>query len=205
MSIHDVEAVELFGKLLSDLLERAQSKKDMDTIEPPLIKHDFADLLQQLRSIDQFSKTIESKKSIQYAVIETAVRDVFYGLLVRTCRAPRTIRSDYNRPLTRSMTLASSKYGISWTLYLSFRMTKSAIQPFCSGLSRSFWTARKSRAVAKYLIIWSRDESALPRSISSKKILSFSEAAMSFYDGYPGLRTPHSVGEFSFSCFKVFL
>jgi hypothetical protein len=81
MAGHAVEAVDAFKSLLRQLLERAHTTKRATTIEPPLAKPDFTDLLDQIGTIPFGSKS-QSKKISQHAVIETAARDIFNELLV---------------------------------------------------------------------------------------------------------------------------
>jgi THO complex subunit 1 len=78
MAAHGMQAVEDFGKLLQEMLERAQLVKQTNTIEPPLNKSDLPELWDQLEFIFPSLVSQESKKHI----IEAAVRDVFNNLLV---------------------------------------------------------------------------------------------------------------------------
>ncbi|TVY83925.1 Guanylate kinase [Lachnellula suecica] len=82
MAGHAVQAVDDFGGLLQDVLQRAEQQKQTDTVEPPLNKSDFADLFERVDSIFlSTAATPEIKKRSQWAVIETAVRDTFNNLL----------------------------------------------------------------------------------------------------------------------------
>lgn len=83
MAALEVEAVGVFKGLLGDMLAQAGEIKRTDAIEPPILKADIAEQLQQLQTLKNFPKTRDAKKSTQYAVIETAVRDAFIELLVR--------------------------------------------------------------------------------------------------------------------------
>ncbi|KAI1467087.1 THO complex subunit 1 transcription elongation factor-domain-containing protein [Daldinia caldariorum] len=87
---HEVPQVNAFKALLRDALVHAQSVKPVTTIEPPLTKADFEDLLVQLPSIfpcaspDYISENLQSEKARQYAVVETAARNVFSSLVAGT-------------------------------------------------------------------------------------------------------------------------
>jgi THO complex subunit 1 len=82
MAGHAVEAVEVFKGQLRHLLDRARTTKTTITIEPPLAKSDFNDLLARISPTGPGAKVPDPKKTAQYAVIETAVRDIFNKLLV---------------------------------------------------------------------------------------------------------------------------
>lgn len=77
-----MEAVEVFKGLLREILDRARTIKHGDSIEPALAKSDFKDLFQRMDSSDNLVKSTETKRSTRYAVIETAVRDIFNISLV---------------------------------------------------------------------------------------------------------------------------
>ncbi|KAI1143970.1 THO complex subunit 1 transcription elongation factor-domain-containing protein [Hypoxylon sp. FL0543] len=85
-----VAQVDAFTALLKDALNHAQSLKPDASIEPPLAKADFDGLLAQLRTIfpcaapDYVSDNQASEKARQYAVVETAARNVFGGLVAET-------------------------------------------------------------------------------------------------------------------------
>lgn len=82
MAGYGVQGVVVFGELLEDMLRRAEEAKRTNTIEPPLNKPDFAEILKRLESIFFSSAdSIESKKR-SHAVIETAIREKFNDLLV---------------------------------------------------------------------------------------------------------------------------
>ena len=84
MAALEVKAVSIFKGLLGDMLAQSGETKRTDAIEPPILKTDIAAELQRLQALEYFPKTRDAKKSTQYAVIETAVRDAFIELLVRT-------------------------------------------------------------------------------------------------------------------------
>ncbi|KAI1645373.1 THO complex subunit 1 transcription elongation factor-domain-containing protein [Daldinia loculata] len=87
---HEIPQVDAFAALLKDALVHAQSVKSATTIEPPLTKVDFENVLAQLPTIfpcaspDYVSENLASEKARQYAVVETAARNVFSSLVART-------------------------------------------------------------------------------------------------------------------------
>ncbi|TDZ18637.1 Uncharacterized protein Cob_v008718 [Colletotrichum orbiculare MAFF 240422] len=92
-SRHEVPRVTSFGKLLDELLTLSTQVKSAPSIEPALQKADFGNLDEQLASILAGSDTTDSEsgpgaattnKTQQFAVIETAVRDVFGNLIATT-------------------------------------------------------------------------------------------------------------------------
>jgi len=86
MAGHAVQAVDEFLALLVEMLQRAEQQKQTDTVEPPLNKSDFTGLFERVEPIFATTATPgvkpEVKKRSQCAIIETAVRDTFNGLLV---------------------------------------------------------------------------------------------------------------------------
>ena len=94
MASHAVQAVDDFGGLLLEMLQRAEQQKQTDTVEPPLDKTDFTDLFERVESIFSSTAPPEVKKRSQWAVIETAVRDTFNSLLVSRASA-RTSKGTY--------------------------------------------------------------------------------------------------------------
>jgi THO complex subunit 1 len=94
MAGHSVEAVEVFKGVLRDMLDRARTAKHVDTIEPAVAKSDFTDLLQRIDSSDHLVRSTETKRSSRFAVIETAVRDIFNVLLVSEFTSRRTNESN---------------------------------------------------------------------------------------------------------------
>ena len=84
MACHGVQGVDEFTKLLLEMLLRAEQAKRSNTVEPPLNKSDLGDLFEQVDgAFFSFATTPELKKR-SHAVIETAVRDVFNSILVRS-------------------------------------------------------------------------------------------------------------------------
>ncbi|XXH05182.1 hypothetical protein Hte_011607 [Hypoxylon texense] len=86
----DIPQVDAFEALLKDALTHAQSIKTTASIEPPLTKADFDESLAQLPTIfpcaspSYTSNNLGAEKSRQYAVVETAARNVFSGLVAGT-------------------------------------------------------------------------------------------------------------------------
>jgi THO complex subunit 1 len=90
---NEVPGVGSFATLLGDLLAQAASVKSSASIEPPLNKSDFVDLAPRLSSffsslqsleVDGTSESNDQKRLRQNAIIETAVRDLFSNLIVRS-------------------------------------------------------------------------------------------------------------------------
>jgi len=96
---HGVEAVAAFGSFLDDLLSRAQSIKQTESIDPPLSKSNFPDLQAQLSqllgdlAVPSDGAQDNTKKTHRFAVIETVARDTFKNLVVslalRSLRQPQ--------------------------------------------------------------------------------------------------------------------
>jgi hypothetical protein len=84
MAALEVEAVRIFEELLGDMLCEGGELKGTNAIEPPILKADIATELQRLQALENFPKTHDAKKLTQHAVIDTAVRDTFIELLVRS-------------------------------------------------------------------------------------------------------------------------
>lgn len=84
MAGHGVQGVVIFGELLEDLLQRAEKVKQTNSIEPPLNKPGFADILERLESAFFSSADSTELKKRSHAVIETAIRDKFNNLLAST-------------------------------------------------------------------------------------------------------------------------
>ena len=78
MAGHGVQAVEDFGRLLQEMLERAREVKHTNTVEPPLNKSDLDELFERVDETFLSTTSLDSKKH----AIETAVRDTFNNLLV---------------------------------------------------------------------------------------------------------------------------
>ena len=81
MASHGVEAVAAFAVTLKDMLREAGSAKGTD-IEPPLTRSGLKGLDQRIPSFA--TMPLDPKRQPQYAAVETAVRDIFNDLLVRT-------------------------------------------------------------------------------------------------------------------------
>ncbi|KAJ0371647.1 hypothetical protein COL26b_009528 [Colletotrichum chrysophilum] len=90
---HEVPGVVSFAKLLESLLARSTEVKSTPAIEPALHKADFGDLDNQLGYVLEISQpageedaptTGAQSKAQQFAIIETAVRDMFSNLIATT-------------------------------------------------------------------------------------------------------------------------
>lgn len=83
-SHHGVPAVASFSRLLTELLAAAEKVKPTPSIEPPLEKGFVEDLTGRVAAAlaGEEHEDGEQNKTRQFAVIETAVRDVFSGLIV---------------------------------------------------------------------------------------------------------------------------
>ena len=82
MAGHGVPGVAICDELLKDLLQRAEEVKQTHTVEPPLNKSDFTDLLQQVETTFFAAADSTELRKRSHAVIETAIRDKFNNLLV---------------------------------------------------------------------------------------------------------------------------
>lgn len=78
MADNGVAAVDEFVELMEEMLEQAHEIKQTSTVEPPLHKSDLAGFYGRMSSI--FSSSVPSDFSKR--TIETAVRQIFYNLLV---------------------------------------------------------------------------------------------------------------------------
>jgi len=83
MAGHVVQAVDTFGELLEDMLRRAEEIKQSNTIEPPLNKSDFTDLLERLDSSFFSSPNSPELRKRSHAIIDVSIREKFNNLLVR--------------------------------------------------------------------------------------------------------------------------
>ena len=83
MAESNVEAVAVFRTYLDEMLLAAATKPRIDAIEPPIQKAEIAPILQRLDEVNIYPARQGAKKTMQYAIIETAVRDAFVTLLVR--------------------------------------------------------------------------------------------------------------------------
>lgn len=91
MASHGVEAVAAFAAILKNMLHEAGLAKGTE-IEPPLTKSGLKGLEQHIPSFA--SMPMDSKRQPQYAAVETAVRDIFNDLLVRTLQNESGVQSD---------------------------------------------------------------------------------------------------------------
>lgn len=104
-----------FESLFKELLQQAATAKPTSTIEPALNKNDFSDLPDRVSSsmallrgieVENGVDTTEEDKRRQYALIETAARDLFSNLTVRFWipllhRLALTAAGDYTHRLAR--------------------------------------------------------------------------------------------------------
>jgi THO complex subunit 1 len=82
MAGHAVQAVDVFTGILKELLQRAEEAKPTDTVEPPLNKADFEDILERVEATCfPAAGTLEQRKQ-KHAAIDTAIRNKFNELLV---------------------------------------------------------------------------------------------------------------------------
>lgn len=86
MDSHGIRAVADVGELLGDLLRHARDYKSTTSIEPPLERSDFGDLQSRLAGVFPAANagTAQPTRSHQWAVLETAVRDIFGRLLAES-------------------------------------------------------------------------------------------------------------------------
>lgn len=117
-----VPAVASFQTLLWDLLARAELVKPATKLTPALNKADFEDLLGRLGSIFQ---AVESKgpggsddlkKNRQFAIVETAVRDVF-GRLIVSLAQPRPRHCLSANQLQSTTSIESPAFVKVWNLF----------------------------------------------------------------------------------------
>jgi len=87
MANFQVPAVDSFGELLKELLQRAEEVKQTTTVEPSLNKSDFNELLGRIESTFYASATTLEQRKRNYPPIETAIRDAFNNILVRRIEA----------------------------------------------------------------------------------------------------------------------
>ena len=82
MADHGVQGVGDFGKLLEEMMQRAELVKQTDSVEPALNKSDFTDLVEKLESsFYRQAKSTDLRKPA-HSIIEAAFRDRFNNLLV---------------------------------------------------------------------------------------------------------------------------
>jgi THO complex subunit 1 len=82
MAGYVVQAVDGFGELLKELLQRADETKKTTTVEPPLDKTALEDILERVEAtLFPSAETLELRKQ-RHPAVETAIRDKFNDLLV---------------------------------------------------------------------------------------------------------------------------
>lgn len=106
---HEVPQVDDFAALLKEVLDHAQAIKPAASIEPPLTEADFSEFLARV-------PTIFFDKTRQWAIVETAARNVFSSLVV-SINLPNICRSSWSlilsRPRLRSIHPSSYRSGTS--------------------------------------------------------------------------------------------
>lgn len=86
---HGVPAVASCAAFLDDVLSRADTIKDKPTIEPPLTKAQLGDVSGKLSATFEEvlgpaeEGTADQRRLRQFAIFETAARDLFSHLIVR--------------------------------------------------------------------------------------------------------------------------
>lgn len=92
MGSHHVAAVDGFGQLLAEMLTTAAHVKEKTTtVDQPLNKSDLGGLFSKIDTVFTSTSSPEVKKRAQYAIIETAVFEVFSDLLVRLPMSARQV------------------------------------------------------------------------------------------------------------------
>lgn len=146
MAVQDTDnpaapAISAFTILLDDLLSQAERSKQSATIEPALRKSDFDDLSGRITTTaaevaspaDESAKPANDKGQ-QFAIIETAARNIFSHLIVRLEPPSRSAPcADQSRRQLPSIPPIMSKCGISSTFFPFFPTTANAILHSCSG------------------------------------------------------------------------
>ena len=103
-------SVETYTDLFQELLLEGRQLKPAQAIEPILRAEDLGD------NIGKFSSLAQDVGNKSYAAIETAVRNIFYNLLVTYHLLTLNVYSSYAiRQITQSKIVLSAKYGISLT------------------------------------------------------------------------------------------
>ncbi|EPE06164.1 guanylate kinase [Ophiostoma piceae UAMH 11346] len=81
---HGIPAVETIGAYLSELLDHAEDVKPSRALEPALSKADFDDIYGHVGRIFAGFDEVGGKKLRQFAIVETAARDIFGQLIATT-------------------------------------------------------------------------------------------------------------------------
>lgn len=77
----DVEATQIYRRLVDDLLDRAERAKPDKQIEPPLTEAQLGDSIWQVQG-DNAQVVNRLGQQTQYAAVEIAFREKFYHVLV---------------------------------------------------------------------------------------------------------------------------
>ena len=80
----DVEATQVYRRLVDNLLDRAERAKPDKQIEPPLTEAQLGDSIWQIQG-DGLQVVDGLGQQTQYAAVEIAFREKFYGVLVLDC------------------------------------------------------------------------------------------------------------------------
>ncbi|CAK7227876.1 hypothetical protein SBRCBS47491_006717 [Sporothrix bragantina] len=81
---HGIPAVEAIGVYLQELLDHAEIVKPERTLEPTLVKSDFDDIYGHVARMFTGFDDPSGRKLRQYAIVETAARDIFGKLIAST-------------------------------------------------------------------------------------------------------------------------
>lgn len=159
---------------------------------------------------DALKAAADAVKLRQFAIIETATRDLFDELIVRADPDTATVQPSKltlvssRQPLLSTLP-PSSRCGTCLILSLSFQMTGNANQHYCFGWWKSSWIARLLTDAAQSSTTWSLGAIGSQQKNSSRRSLSSCGAVMNFSAGYHARKIRRSVGEFLFLCFRVSL
>lgn len=89
MSSDGISSVDTYSRAIEKLLEKARQIKPHNGSEPALVATDFGGLIEEVGELS--NKCFITNSQAHYAAIETACRNIFYDLLVRSC-IPRPLR-----------------------------------------------------------------------------------------------------------------
>lgn len=88
MASPQVEALQAFHDYVAELLEVANASCDEPSMEPPIQERDVSAIIDRYEKI--FNYDYSQKNFFEKALMETAVRDRFVPLVVRTRQEPST-------------------------------------------------------------------------------------------------------------------
>lgn len=135
------QAIAAFTTLLEHFLSEAEASKQTSAIEPALRKSDFDDLSGRITrtAVDVVSPAVEgarpaNDKGQQFAIIETAARNIFSHLIVRLDSPLRSAPcADQSRRQLPSTPPTTSECGISSIFSRFFPMMDNVTLHSCSG------------------------------------------------------------------------